>query len=104
MNVLAITGSLRKGSFNTALLRSLQGLGPEGMTIDIADLHGIPLYDGDVEAASGKPESVMALEARARSAQGVIIGSPEYNYSIPGVLKNGLDWLSRPQNAFKDKR
>ncbi|MGH6855440.1 MAG: NADPH-dependent FMN reductase, partial [Aestuariivirga sp.] len=88
MNLLGISGALRKGSTNTGLLRALEALAPEHVTIEIATLHGIPLYDGDAEAAQGKPQSVKDLDARIRAADGIIIATPEYNFSIPGVLKN----------------
>jgi chromate reductase len=104
MNILAISGALRRGSTNTALLRALQPLAPHDMNIEIATLHGIPLYDGDAEEATGKPQSVLDLEARIRSADGIVIATPEYNFSIPGVLKNATDWLSRGATPFKWKR
>ena len=104
MNILAISGALRKGSTNTALLRAVQALAPAGMTVEIATLHGIPLYDGDDEAATGKPASVTALDQRIRAADGIIIATPEYNFSIPGVLKNATDWLSRKADPFNFKR
>ncbi len=104
MKILAIGGALRKESTNAALLRALQPLAPSGMEIEIATLHGIPLYDGDVETESGKPESVIALDRRITEADGVIIASPEYNFSIPGVLKNAIDWLSRKSQPFNFKR
>jgi chromate reductase, NAD(P)H dehydrogenase (quinone) len=95
MNVLGISGSLRQGSFNTMALRAAQKLAPEGMTIEIADIRPIPLYDDDVRA-QGFPASVLALKEKVRAADAVLIVTPEYNFSIPGVLKNTLDWLSRP--------
>ena len=104
MNIIAISGSLRRASLNTALLRACAGLAPADMRIEIATLHGIPLYDGDAEAATGKPESVVALDQRIRAAAGVIIATPEYNFSVPGVLKNANDWLSRKDNPFRGKR
>jgi chromate reductase len=104
MKILAISGSLRKGSYNTALLRALEPMAPEGMEIEIVTLHGIPLYDGDVETASGKPVAVTALDQRIQAADGIIIATPEYNFSIPGVLKNATDWLSRHATPFKWKR
>ncbi len=104
MNILAISGALRKGSTNTALLRALRPLAPADMNIEIATLHGIPLYDGDAEDATGKPQAVLDLETRIKSADGVIIATPEYNFSIPGVLKNATDWLSRRATPFKGKR
>ena len=104
MNILAISGALRKASTNTALLRALQDLAPAGMAIEIVTLHGIPLYDGDDEAASGKPAAVLALDGRIRAADGIVIATPEYNFSIPGVLKNATDWLSRQAQPFNFKR
>ncbi len=104
MKILAISGALRKASLNTTLLRSLQPLAPEGMAIEIATLHGIPPYDGDQETASGKPEAVTDLDQLIRAADGIIISTPEYNFSVPGVLKNATDWLSRGGSPFKWKR
>ncbi|MBX3653059.1 MAG: NAD(P)H-dependent oxidoreductase [Ramlibacter sp.] len=93
--VLGLCGSLRKGSFNAMALRAAQKLAPQGMAIDIADIAGIPLYNDDVRAA-GEPAGVTALKAQVRAADAVLLVTPEYNFSIPGVLKNTLDWLSRP--------
>jgi len=95
MNVLGISGSLRKGSYNSMALRAAQKLVPEGMKIDIADISAIPMYNDDVRAA-GYPDVVQALKDRVRAADAVLFVTPEYNFSIPGVLKNTLDWLSRP--------
>ena len=104
MNLLAITGSLRKDSFNTQLLRAVKELAPPEMTIEIVTLHGVPLYDGDEEDKHGVPASVKALQEKVKQADGIIISTPEYNFSVPGVLKNGLDWMSRSGNPFKWKR
>lgn len=104
MKILGISGALRRASTNTGLLRALAGLMPERARFEIATLHGIPLYDGDEEEAHGKPESVTALAARIRAADGVIIATPEYNFSVPGVLKNATDWLSRGGSPLKWKR
>jgi chromate reductase len=98
LKVLGISGSLRKGSFNTALLRAAQELAPNGMEITIFDLADIPLYNGDVEAA-GDPEPVAALKSAIRNADAVLFATPEYNYSISGVLKNAIDWASRDRSA-----
>jgi len=95
MKIIALSGALRRGSYNTALLRAAIAMAPEGVTMELRTLHGIPLYDGDVEA-QGIPEAVTALREDIRAADALLIGTPEYNNSIPGVLKNGLDWLSRP--------
>lgn len=92
---IALSGSLRQASLNTALLRAAAQLCPEGVTLKLHTLHGIPLYDGDVEA-QGIPEAVSQLRAAIQAADGLIISTPEYNNAMPGVLKNGLDWLSRP--------
>ena len=94
LNVLGISGSLRAGSYNTAALRAAQELAPEGMTIEIASIAEIPFYNSDVQAV-GFPASVLALGDKIAAADAVLIASPEYNYSIPGVLKNAIDWLSR---------
>jgi chromate reductase len=104
MKILAISGALRRGSTNTALLRTVKKLAPEGMEIDIVTLHGIPLYDGDAEDEKGIPDSVLKLKERIRAADAIIIATPEYNFSVPGVLKNATDWLSRDGNPFKWKR
>jgi chromate reductase len=94
--ILGISGSLRRGSFNTSLLRAAAALAPQGTTLDIASLHGIPLYDGDQEAETGLPDAVRALKDRIAAADALILATPEYNNSIPGVFKNAVDWLSRP--------
>ena len=94
--ILGITGSLRAGSFNTALLRAAEKSAGEGIAFETATLHGIPLYDGDVEAMNGIPEAVSALKERIAASDGVLLVTPEYNNGIPGVFKNGIDWLSRP--------
>lgn len=105
--VLGLSGSLRAGSFNTALLRAAAGLMPAGSTLDVATLHGIPLYDGDVESREGIPAAVQALKERIVACDGLLLVTPEYNNSIPGVLKNGIDWLSRPPadsaRIFRDR-
>lgn len=95
-SIVGISGSLRAGSLNSALLRTAVELVPGGASIEIGDISGIPLYNGDVEAASGLPASVSSLKDRLADADGILIVTPEYNASIPGVLKNALDWLSRP--------
>jgi NAD(P)H-dependent FMN reductase len=94
--ILGISGSLRAQSWNTALLRSAQAAVDTGVTLDIATLHGMPLYDGDLEARSGLPEAVSALKERIVASDGVLMVTPEYNNGIPGVFKNAIDWLSRP--------
>jgi len=94
--ILGISGSLRAGSFNTALLRAAQSLAGPGVQFDAATLHGIPLYDGDAEQRDGLPAAVIDLKARVVASDGVLLCTPEYNNGIPGVFKNAIDWLSRP--------
>ena len=96
IRILGISGSLRRGSFNTALLRSAQALVPEGVTLEAATLHGIPLYDADVEQHEGIPPAVAALKSRMQDSHALLLATPEYNNGIPGVFKNAIDWLSRP--------
>lgn len=95
MKVLGISGSLRKGSYNSMALRAAQKLAPAGMTIEIADISAIPMYNDDVRTA-GEPQAVQELKAKVRAADALLLVSPEYNFSVPGVLKNTLDWMSRP--------
>jgi chromate reductase, NAD(P)H dehydrogenase (quinone) len=94
--LLGISGSLRQGSYNSALLRAAVQLAPEGTRIEVGSIKGIPLYDGDLEAASGIPEPVKVLKARILASQGLLLVTPEYNNGMPGVFKNAIDWLSRP--------
>jgi chromate reductase len=94
--ILGISGSLRRGSLNAMLLANAARLAPEGTRVDIGSIKGIPLYDGDVEAASGIPESAQRLKEQIMAADGVLLVTPEYNNGIPGVFKNAIDWLSRP--------
>ncbi len=97
VKLLGISGSLRAGSFNTALLRvAAQQAAAQGITLDVVTLQGIPLYDGDAETASGVPAAAEALKARVMASDGVILATPEYNSGVPAVLKNAIDWLSRP--------
>ncbi len=100
VSILGISGSLRAGSLNTALLHAAVDVAPAGVSLDVATLHGIPLYDGDAEAADGMPEAVEALKAKWRAADGVLLATPEYNNGIPGVFKNAIDWLSRPSSGI----
>jgi NAD(P)H-dependent FMN reductase len=97
-SIIGISGSLRTGSFNTALLKAAMKLAPEGVTIEHAAIDQIPLYNGDVEARDGIPPAVAALKDRIAESAGVLIATPEYNNSLPGVLKNAIDWLSRPSS------
>ena len=94
LRVLAISGSLRKASFNTGLLRAAQEIAPDGMEITIFDIKDLPLYNGDVEA-QGDPASVIALKAAVHDADAVLFATPEYNWGTSGALKNAIDWASR---------
>lgn len=105
MKILGISGSLRRASLNTMALQAATRLVPDGVTIDIFDqLRDIPPYDDDVRLETGFPPAAEALREGIRAADALLIVSPEYNYSIPGVLKNALDWASRaPDQPFADK-
>jgi chromate reductase, NAD(P)H dehydrogenase (quinone) len=94
LTILGIAGSLRKDSFNHAALRAAQKLAPADTRIDIFDLAGIPLFNQDDDERP--PERVTQLKQNVRAADAILIATPEYNYSIPGVLKNAIDWASRP--------
>lgn len=104
LNIIAISGSLRAASYNTSLLRAVADLAPDTMAIDVVTLKGIPVYDGDDEDANGVPQIVVDLANKLRASDGIIIATPEYNFSIPGGLKNATDWLSRVKNQpFQNK-
>jgi chromate reductase, NAD(P)H dehydrogenase (quinone) len=94
--IVGLCGSLRRGSYNHMLLRALIDAAPAGTTIEDVSIRGIPLYDGDVEAEQGIPMAAQELKDRIASSDGLLIVTPEYNNSIPGVFKNAVDWLSRP--------
>lgn len=95
--ILGISGSLRRGSYNTALLNAAQKETIPGVELEAASIRGIPLYDGDVEA-QGIPHEVAALKERVVQADALLLVTPEYNNSIPGPFKNAIDWLSRPSS------
>lgn len=97
VHLLAFCGSLRKGSYNAAALRAAEALAPTGMQLEIAEIRDVPPYDAD-EQAQGFPESVQRLERQIRKADALLFATPEYNYSVPGVLKNAIDWISRVKN------
>jgi len=101
--VLGFAGSLRKNSYNKALLQAAIELMPRGTKLEIFDLEGIPPFNQDLETRM--PEKVKEFKAKIRAADAILIATPEYNYSIPGVLKNAIDWASRPygDNAFENK-
>jgi NAD(P)H-dependent FMN reductase len=96
MNIIGIAGSLRKGSFNRALLRAATTMVSPGTRLEQASIAGIPLYDGDMEATSGVPDIVQQLKDRVAQSDGLLLVTPEYNNSIPGVFKNAIDWMTRP--------
>jgi chromate reductase len=102
-NILAFAGSLRKSSYNKALVRAAVELAPENVSIEIYDLEGIPPFNQDLE--STPTQRVKEFKEKIRNADALLIATPEYNYSIPGVLKNALDWASRPfqENVLKGK-
>jgi chromate reductase len=103
VKILGFVGSLRKGSYNKAMMRAAVELMPEDAAIEVFDLEGIPPFNQDLE--SQPPPKVKEFKAKIRKADALLIASPEYNYSIPGVLKNAIDWASRPygDNAFEGK-
>ena len=98
LQVLGISGSLRRASFNSGLLRAAQEIAPEGMEITIFDIKDLPFYNGDVEA-QGDPASVIALKSAIRDADAVLFATPEYNWGTSGALKNAIDWASRDREA-----
>lgn len=103
MRIIAFAGSLRKNSYNKALLNAARVLAPKDCEIEILDLEGIPSYNQDLETEP--PGKVKELKAKVKAADAVLIATPEYNYSVPGVLKNAIDWASRPKgdNSFDGK-
>lgn len=103
INVLGVSGSLRKASYNAAALRAAKELAPSGVRLETFDIAPIPLYNEDVRA-QGYPPPVEDFRARIKAADAVLIVTPEYNYSVPGVLKNAIDWASRPpEQPFNGK-
>lgn len=94
--ILGIAGSLRKGSYNGALVRAASEVVPAGAILEIGSIAGIPVYDGDLEQEHGVPEAVATLKERIAAADGLLLATPEYNGSLPGAFKNAVDWLSRP--------
>jgi chromate reductase len=96
LTIIGLCGSLRRGSYNRLLLQAAVDSAPAGSVIETVSIREIPLYDGDLEAEQGIPAAVERLKDRIAAADGLLIATPEYNNSIPGVLKNTIDWLSRP--------
>lgn len=98
INLIGLSGSLRRASYNSAVLRAAAALMPAGSQLEIASIAAIPLYNGDDEAAHGVPAAVAQLKDRIAAADGLLLVTPEYNNGIPGVAKNAIDWLSRPSS------
>ncbi len=96
LTILGISGSLRRASFNTGALRAAADVAPPGVAVELAELRDIPLYDEDLRLERGFPPAVEELRKRIRRADALLLATPEYNYSFPGVLKNAIDWVSRP--------
>lgn len=107
ITIIGLSGSLRNGSYNSALLRAAKDLTPAEASLDIASIRDIPLYDADVEAETGIPPAVTALKDRIAAANGLLLVTPEYSNSMPGVFKNAVDWLTRPPSdsgrVFRDR-
>ena len=107
LTIIGLSGSTRRGSFNSALLRAAAAAVPEGAQIRIESIAAIPLYNGDEEAEHGVPPVVAQLKDAIAAGDGLLLVTPEYNNSIPGVAKNAIDWLTRPANdvprVFRDK-
>lgn len=105
--IVALSGSLRRGSYNTALARALAQRAPDGCEVEVATPADIPVYDGDLESDQGVPAAVERLKDQVVDADGLILVTPEYNQGVPGVLKNTIDWMSRPPNdigkVFRDR-
>jgi chromate reductase len=103
LKVLGFAGSLRTGSYNKALLRAAENFIPEDVNLEIFDINGIPAFNQDIE--NDMPNKVKDFKSKIREADAILIATPEYNYSVPGVLKNAIDWASRPygDNPFDGK-
>jgi chromate reductase len=105
--ILGLSGTLRQGSYSAALLRACAAVAPAGVAVEIGSIRGVPLYDGDVEEATGFPPAVLELKRQVLAADALLFVTAEYNHSIPGTFKNAIDWVSRggPEkvNVFKGK-
>ena len=95
-NIVGIVGSLRSGSLNLALMKAAAERAPASMVVEVRTLHGIPVYDGDAEVEHGIPSPVADLKEAIAAADGILVATPEYNSGMPGVLKNAIDWCTRP--------
>lgn len=100
--ILGLAGSLRGASRNAALLREAAALAPAGSKIRIGSIEGIPLYNADAQQAHGFPAPVLELKQQLRAADGLLLVTPEYNNSLPGVFKNAIDWVSRPADEIPE--
>ncbi len=96
IRIVAISGSIRRGSWNRKLLEAARTLAPAGVDVDMLDLAGLPFYDADLDTDAARPAAVESLKRRIADADGVLFATPEFNHSIPGVLQNAIDWVSRP--------
>src|SRR5689334_16319689 len=96
IRVLALAGSLRRGSYNQRLIEAASELAPSWMTIESFDLADVPLYNADLDTQEQRPAGVERLKHAIATADGLLIATPEYNHSVPGVLQNAIDWASRP--------
>lgn len=101
--VLGVSGSLRRDSYNTELLRAAAEVAPEGMSVEIADISDLPIYNADVERERGFPETVERFRAQLDEADGLLFATPEYNYSVTGAMKNAIDWASRSPSPLDHK-
>lgn len=99
--ILGLSGSLRSGSYNSSLLRAAVESTPNGATLEVGSIREIPLYDGDLEHDQGIPDAVQKLKEQMTAADGVLLVTPEYNNSVPGVFKNAIDWASRPPSDIE---
>lgn len=102
MKIIGISGSLRRNSYNTALLRAARDLVPAQTAMEVHGIGGIPLYNADLESAEGIPAVVGKIKAAISAADGLLLVTPEYNNGIPGVFKNAIDWMSRPASDIPD--